>query len=84
VAIEETEEDAQSRRGFLRLVARTAVAGLGLALIPKDAFARSTSVTTCCKSNCRSCTTGHAYTCTGCESSCICNHDVGQCFTIPC
>jgi hypothetical protein len=85
VAIDETEEDAESRRGFLRLVARTAAAGLGLALLPKAAFARTESVTTCCRNNCKSCPAGKVpYHCSGCDSGCICNTNVGECFTIPC
>lgn len=83
MAVVDDEVASLSRRRFLRLAGRIAAAGAGLGILLQAAPALAD--TTCCRSNCKSCPGAPIpYTCTGCNPGCICNTDVGQCFTVPC
>ena len=74
------------RRGFMKEVFGTLAAGVGIALIPRAAFASGTAW--CCKDlSCPPCTGDWKYKCNGCDpfaQFCICHQPAGNCFSIEC
>lgn len=89
-------EEFGSRRAFFRRAGSIALVGLGALAIPTARASATVRVgkvravplnkATCCKSSCKTCSSGHAYTCTGCgQSCCICASEGGvECFTVEC
>ena len=80
---EEVRDSKQSRRSFLRTLGVFLGAGIGVTLMPGNAFAQSGR---CCKSTCRSCPLGEVpYSCSGCGNDCCkCLPDFGTCFNSAC
>ncbi len=90
----------RSRRTFLRQLMTTAAVGAGAALFPAAAASASRTVTasdgkrvrpdfltTCCRSTCKTCSSGVAYNCLdACQKirCCICDINRGNCFSLPC
>jgi hypothetical protein len=72
------------RRRFMKQVLGTLAGGVGIALLPKAAWA-GTAV--CCQDlSCPNCLpAGTRYKCNGCDTQfCICHQPAGQCFSIEC
>ncbi|WP_273845788.1 hypothetical protein [Rubrobacter calidifluminis] len=69
------------RRGFIRYLGATLLAGLGVALSPEVAEAAGS----CCRYDCRSCSSGRAYRCS-CPgyTYCICSSSSRSCFPAAC
>ncbi len=79
-----TDEDVATRLGFLRRLGLTLAVGLGVALAPGRVHAGTRGLQQCCRQNCRSCSSGIAYYCYangGCPSCCLCQSDVGHCYS---
>jgi hypothetical protein len=74
------------RRGFMKQVLGTLAAGMGIALVPRAAFAGG--VAQCCKDfRCQPCTGSWPYRCTGCDpfaEFCVCHQPAGTCFSMDC
>lgn len=79
---EQTVESRSSRGSFLRKIGTMMAIGLGVAVIPGNAFAQSGR---CCPRECRTCTSGNPYECDGCGNTCcLCLDRTDPCFNTPC